>query len=77
MLLSLKMETIPASDLSCFFKNSTTEKVAKQKTVSVTFSCALFSFLFTHHDLAMQALVSFHRIQFRVFWIGTVRFGTS
>jgi hypothetical protein len=57
MLLSLKTETRPASDGSCFFKNSTTEKVAKQKIVSVTFSHALFSLLFTHHDLAMQALV--------------------
>jgi hypothetical protein len=57
MLLSLKMETMPASDRSCFFKNSTTEKVAKQKIVSVTLSRALFSFLFTHHNLAMQALV--------------------
>jgi hypothetical protein len=57
MLLSLKMETEPASEWSRFFKNSTTEKVTKEKIVSVTFSHALFSLLFTHHDLAMQGLV--------------------
>jgi hypothetical protein len=39
-------------------------KVQKKKTVSVTFSHALFCLLSTYDDLVMQALIWLHMVQF-------------
>jgi hypothetical protein len=45
-------------------------KVMKEKIVSVTFSFAVFSLLFAHDDLVLQAWVWLHRVKFRVIWFG-------
>jgi hypothetical protein len=49
------------------------EEVPKKKIVSVYFSSALFSPLFTH-DMEMQALVFLRTLHFREIWFGTVQF---
>ena len=46
-------------------------------TVSVNFSHILFSFLSTHDDLMMQALVWFHMVQFRAIRFGRIQFRSS
>jgi len=50
------------------------DKVQKQNIVSVNWGHALFSLLSTHDDLAMQALVWFHRVISRVIQFGVVQF---
>jgi hypothetical protein len=53
------------------------DKVQKQNIVSVNCSHALFSLLSTHDDLAMQALVWFHKVTSRVIQFGVVQFRAS
>jgi len=45
--------------MSLNLKNETMDKVPKKKTVSVTFSHAVFSLLSTYGDLVMQDMVWF------------------
>ena len=52
------------------------DEVPEKKIVSVYFSPALSSPLFTH-DMAMQALVLLRMLQFRETWFGTVQFSVS
>jgi hypothetical protein len=52
------------------------DEVPKKKIVSVYFSPALFSPLFTH-DMEMQALVFLRTLHFREIWFGTVQFSAS
>jgi hypothetical protein len=75
MLLCLKTETEPASEM-CFFKNLDDGQTQKQKTVSVNFSQALF-LLSIFDDLAMQALVWLHMVWFRAIQFGEVQFDDS
>jgi hypothetical protein len=63
----MKMETGLGSESSCFFK-----KLDKEKIVSVTFTCTVFSLLFICDDLVMQALVWLSRG-----WFRAIRFGAS
>jgi len=48
-----------------------------KKTVLVIFSCAVYSFLSTHDDLVIQALVWLCMVWFRAIQFGVVWFGTS
>jgi hypothetical protein len=41
------------------------DKVPKKRRLSVAFSHDLFSLLFTHDDLVMQALVWLHKVWLR------------
>ena len=45
-------------------KNEKMDKVQRKKTVSITFSHAVFSLLSTYDDLVMQALIWLHMVQF-------------
>jgi hypothetical protein len=59
------------SEMSYFFKKSDNgHKVPKKKSVSVNFTHALFSLLFTHDDLVMQALFWLSMVWFRGIWLG-------
>ena len=51
-------------------------EVPKKKIVSVYFSPALFSPLFTH-GMAMHALVLLRMLQFRKIWCGKVQYSVS
>jgi len=68
------METNLLSEVSCFLKDYFMDKVTKEKSVSVTFSCAVFSVSLTHDDLVMQTLVLLCRVWFRAIWLGMVWF---
>jgi hypothetical protein len=46
------------------------DEVPKKKTLSVNFTCALFSLLFTHDDLVMQVCVWLHMVWFRAIGFG-------
>jgi len=74
VLLCLKMETDLFSEVSCFLKEKIMDIVTKEKVVSVTFSCAVFSGSLTCDDLVVQALVLLCRVHFRVMWFGEVWF---
>jgi len=67
--LCLKTEPELASETSCFLKIYNGWSPRKRKLCN--FNRALFSFLFTHDDLVMQALVWPHMVQFRVIWFGS------
>jgi hypothetical protein len=54
------METELVSETPTSLKNRMKDKVPKKKILSVNFSCALFSLLFIHDDLAMWGLVWLH-----------------
>ena len=60
----------------CFFKHTDDGHIPKRR-LSVSFSPALVCLPFTHGNLAMQALVWLHMVQFRVIHFGTVQIGTS
>jgi len=51
--------------------------IPKKRIVWVNFSRTVFSLLFTHDYLAMQAMRWFRVAQFRGIWIGVVQFGAS
>jgi len=70
VLLCLKTETELASERPCFFKKVENGQSPKKRRLSVAFSHALFSLLFTNDDLVMQALVWLHRVWLRVIWCG-------
>jgi hypothetical protein len=53
------------------------DKVPKKNIVLVNFSHAVFSLLFIHDNLVMQALVWLHVVQFKANQFGMVRFGFS
>ena len=65
------METELAPKMLCIKKLANGQRVQKKKIVAVKFSNAVFSLLFTHDDLVMQALVWSHMVQFRVIWFGS------
>jgi len=68
------METQLLSEVSCFLKEKIMDIVMKEKIVSVTFSCAVFSGSLTCDDLVVHALVLLCRVQFRALWFGEVWF---
>jgi hypothetical protein len=70
VLVYLKTEPEQASEMLCFFKNETLDKVQKRKIVSFIFSHAVFSVLSTHDYLVMQALVWLCMVLFRAIWFG-------
>jgi len=75
--LCLKTGIKPASEMRASLKNEMMDEVPKKKTVSVNFSHAVFSLLFIHDNLVMQALVWLHEVQFRASRFGVVWFGFS
>lgn len=66
----MKMTTELHSEMYFYKKSDDGHKVPKKKPVSVNFSCALFSLLFTHDDLVMQALFWLSMVRFRGIWLG-------
>jgi len=68
------METNLLSEVSCFLREKIMDIVTKEKIVSVTFSCAVFSGSLTCDDLVVQALVLLCSVQFREVWFGEVWF---
>jgi hypothetical protein len=67
------METEPAFRMLCFlkkFNNGHGQSPKKRRVSQFNITCALFSILFTHNDLAMQALVWLSMVQLRAMWFG-------
>jgi hypothetical protein len=68
VLLCLKTQIQPPSEISRFFKKLVKGQIPKKQIVSPNFNHGRFTVLSTDDDLATQALVWLRMVWFKVIW---------